>query len=77
MQWLTKQRRELLLAQEQRGLAPDGCASAGMTEFGESMENKMNDIKARMEARVKAEPGNPDAWRELALGEEFVEANAQ
>ncbi len=26
----------------------------------------MNDIKERMEARVKAEPGNPDAWRELA-----------
>ncbi len=32
-----------------------------MNELGESMENKMNDIKARMETRVEAEPGNPDA----------------
>ncbi len=30
------------------------------------MKDKMNEIKSRMEARVKAEPGNPDAWRELA-----------
>ncbi len=32
------------------------------------MQNKMNEIKARMEARVKAEPGKPMRGKSAAEG---------
>ena len=34
--------------------------------MGESMNEQLSEMKAAIEARVRAEPGNAGAWRELA-----------